>query len=194
MSVQSQSLEVDVIVIGGGIAGLWLLARLRQQGYQAVLLESRALGAGQTRYAQGIIHGGTKYALTGKLTASSEAVSRMPAIWRDCLRGQGEVDLAGAQIISDHQYMWSTGSIASRMAGFFASQVMQSRTKSVDKSNWPGVFRNKAFKGQVYRLDEPVLDTLSVIRALAEPHREATVHIDSASLEFVDDDLSLIHI
>ena len=65
--------RVDVIVFGGGIAGLWTLARLQQAGYKAVLLESQALGAGQTRYAQGIIHGGTKYALTGKLTASSEA-------------------------------------------------------------------------------------------------------------------------
>ena len=89
------------MVIGGGIAGLWTLARLRQQGYNAVLLESEALGAGQTRFAQGIIHGGTKYALTGKLTASSEAVSEMPSIWRACLEGKGEIDLQQAELISD---------------------------------------------------------------------------------------------
>lgn len=129
MSEQGQVLDVDVSVIGGGIAGLWLLARLRQQGYQAVLLESRALGAGQTRYAQGIIHGGTKYALRGKLTDSSRAVARMPQIWRDCLHGAGEVDLGQAQVLSQHQYLWSSASLTSRLAGFFASRVMQSRTR-----------------------------------------------------------------
>ena len=56
---------VDVLIIGGGIAGLWTLACLQKAGYKAVLLESQSLGHGQTRYAQGIIHGGTKYALSG---------------------------------------------------------------------------------------------------------------------------------
>lgn len=184
MNENNQPLSVDVVIIGGGIAGLWLLARLRQQGYQTILLESRALGAGQTRYAQGIIHGGTKYALTGKLTASSEAVSRMPAIWRDCLQGVGEVDLGETEILSRHQFMWSTGSIASRMAGFFASHVMQSRTKTLSKPEWPTVFQHRNFKGRVYRLDEPVLDTLSVIRALANPHLAAIAHIQPSSLAF----------
>ena len=73
-------LDVDAVIVGGGIAGLWTLARLRAEGFNAVLLEDEALGAGQTRYAQGIIHGGTKYALTGKLTASSEAVSNLSLI------------------------------------------------------------------------------------------------------------------
>ena len=81
---QVTEISVDVLLIGGGIAGLWTLARLQQAGYKSVLLESQKLGAGQTRYAQGIIHGGTKYALTGKLTASSEAVADMPARWRAC--------------------------------------------------------------------------------------------------------------
>ena len=54
------NLQVDIAIFGGGVAGLWLLNRLRKAGYQAILLEADRLGAGQTRYAQGIIHGGTK--------------------------------------------------------------------------------------------------------------------------------------
>lgn len=175
MAVAKQ-LHVDIAIIGGGVAGLWLLARLRQVGYQAILLESEALGAGQTRFAQGIIHGGTKYALTGKLTASSEAIASMPQVWRDCQQGQGEVDLTAARLLSEHQYLWSTASLTSRMAGFFASQVMRSRTQAIEKSQRPAAFRNPAFHGQVYRLDEPVFDTLSVIRALAGPHQAAIMH------------------
>ena len=141
------------------------------KGYQAVLLESDALGSGQTRYAQGIIHGGTKYALTGKLTGSSEAIAAMPPIWRACLAGEGEINLRQTRLLSPHQYLWSTESVGSRLAGFFASRLMRSRTQTVEGEARPEVLRDPAFKGQVYRLDEPVLDTASLIQTLAAPVR-----------------------
>lgn len=172
----------DVVIFGGGVAGLWTLARLRQLGYQAILLEAARLGEGQTRYAQGIIHGGTKYALTGKLTASAEAVGRMPGIWRACLQGQGEIDLHSVQVLSHHQYLWSTTNLTSRLSGFFASHVMKSRTRALDRRDRPQVFQHRDFRGQVYQLDEVVLDTASVVRALAEPQRECIFHINPASL------------
>lgn len=162
--------STDVVICGGGIAGLWLLARLRQQGYQALLIESAALGAGQTRYAQGIIHGGTKYALTGAVSGSSEAIAAMPPLWRACLDGDGEIDLRAARLMSDHQYLWSTASITSRMAGFFASKMMRSRIAPLDSKDYPAVFRHRDFRGQVYRLEEPVLDTAALVHALALPH------------------------
>lgn len=170
MSATPQTIAVDVAIFGGGVAGLWLLGRLRNAGYHAVLLEADRLGAGQTRYAQGIIHGGTKYALTGKLTGSSEAIIEMPSRWRACLEGRGELDLSAVKLMSDHQYMWSTTSLTSRMAGFFASKLMRSRTRALEGVERPELFRDPQFKGQVYRLDEPVLDTASLIKALAEPY------------------------
>lgn len=185
-----RTVAVDVVIFGGGIAGLWLLARLRQANFNAILVEATALGAGQTRYAQGIIHGGTKYALTGKLTASSEAVSRMPAVWRECLQGTGELDLRQVKILSPHQYLWSTTSLTSRMAGFFASHVMRSRTHSLVKTERPRIFQDAAFRGHVYRLDEPVLDTASVIATLAQPHLDAIVHAEMASIIIQSDDTS----
>ena len=175
-------IDVDVVVIGGGIAGLWTLRRLRDEGYNAVLLESEALGAGQTRYAQGIIHGGTKYALTGKLTASSEAVAGMPAIWRACHQGRGEVDLRQAKMISDAHYLWSTSNLASRITGFFASQVMRERTVALSTQQRPSLFRHRAFKGAIYRLDEPVFDTISVLQALAVPVMPAILAINKHAL------------
>ncbi len=172
--------SVDVVIFGGGVAGLWLLNRLRNAGYQAVLLEGDRLGSGQTRYAQGIIHGGTKYALTGKLTGSSEAIAEMPALWRACLKGEGEIDLRAVRLLSTHQFMWSTESLTSRMAGFFASKLMRSRTRSVEGSERPEVLRNPAFRGQVYRLEEPVLDTASLVQALGEPHYDAIFRLPSS--------------
>lgn len=171
-------IETDVVIFGGGVAGLWLLNRLRQSGYRAVLIENDKLGAGQTRYAQGIIHGGTKYALTGALTASAAAVGAMPQLWNDCLAGRGPVDLREVRLLSESQYLWSTASLSSRMAGFFASKVMQSRTRALDASERPPIFTDPQFRGQVYRLNEPVLDTASLVRALAEPHRDVILHAD----------------
>jgi glycerol-3-phosphate dehydrogenase len=45
---------------------------LRERGYGALLIESERLGAGQTICAQGIIHGGAKYACTGRVSRSAE--------------------------------------------------------------------------------------------------------------------------
>ncbi len=64
-------LQQDIVILGGGIAGLWLLHRLRAAGYAAVLLEKSTLGDGQTIVSQGMIHGGMKYALAGALTGAS---------------------------------------------------------------------------------------------------------------------------
>lgn len=173
----TKQLKVDVVIFGGGVAGLWLLARLRQAGYQTLLLETDCLGSGQTRYSQGIIHGGTKYALTGKLTASTESIFSMPQIWRDCLDGKGEVDLSSVTILSTHQYMWSTPGLLSRLSGFFASRVMRGKMLTVKKNDRPIAFQNKKFRGKVYQLDEPVLDAGSLIKALATPHLKNIMHI-----------------
>ncbi len=54
----AQALSTDILIVGGGIAGLWLNARLRRAGYATVLVESASLGGGQSVKSQGIIHGG----------------------------------------------------------------------------------------------------------------------------------------
>ena len=112
------AIPVDVAIVGGGGAGLWLLARLREQGYGAVLIESDRLGAGQTICAQGIIHGGAKYSLQGTLNASAQAIAGMPARWRRCLSGAGEVDLREARLLAEHQYLWATRTPTSRLTAF----------------------------------------------------------------------------
>ncbi len=182
MREQHLQCDMDVVIFGAGVAGLWLLARLRQQGYEAALIEPHAIGAGQTRYAQGIIHGGTKYALTGKLSAAAEMVAQMPARWRACLQGEGELDLRAVRLSSDHQYLWSTRSPGSRLAGFFASKLMRSRMQVVEPDAYPQLFRHPDFKGQVYALDEPVLDVASLLRALAEPHSDRILKSEVATI------------
>ena len=47
-AMPSDSLHIDTVIAGGGIAGLWLLNVLRSRGYSAVLLEADRLGGAQT--------------------------------------------------------------------------------------------------------------------------------------------------
>ncbi len=183
-TIDTIPVKVDMVILGGGVSGLWSLNRLRQAGYNAILLESSKLGAGQTRYAQGIIHGGIKYALTGRLNAAAQAVAGMPSRWRACLEGAGEIDLGGVKILSSHQYLWSTQRVSSRLAGFFASKLMRSRTALLKVEDYPDAFKNPKFRGQLYRLDEPVLDSASLIEVLARSHDQHIFHIDRELLQF----------
>lgn len=164
----SQSLSTDVLIVGGGIAGLWLNARLRRQGFATVLVECGSLGGGQSLKSQGIIHGGAKYALHGALTGASEAIADMPRRWREALSGAGELDLSGVRILSDAHYLWSPGTLAGNLTSFFASKAVRGRVDQVKGEQLPPALQHPKFKGKVYRLAELVLDVPSLIARLAE--------------------------
>ena len=84
-----EPLRYDMVIIGGGIAGLWTLAQSRSRGLNAILFEKGALGQGQTISSQGIIHGGSKYALAGSISRATSMISDMPDIWRNALNSNG---------------------------------------------------------------------------------------------------------
>ncbi len=168
-SQEITTINLDIGVIGGGIAGLWLANRLTTLGYQTALFEKTALGSDQTVASQGMIHGGIKYTLAGSLTGASESVADMPNYWKQCLAGNGDVDLTSAKILSDHFYFWSSNSASSKMSTFFASKAVHGRVDKVTAENYPSVFQDPEFSGQVYQLQDIVLDVPSVISALKEP-------------------------
>lgn len=179
------TLTPDIAIIGGGIAGLWLLNRLQSAGYDCVLLESDSLGGAQSIKSQGIIHGGTKYALMGSITPATQAISAMPQIWRDCLNGHGEVDLSGARVLSNHHYLWSAQTLAGKLATFFASKALAGKVNKSGASKTPPVFQHAQFKGTVYELDELVLDVPSVINSLSKPHHARLIKIEKDQMQFV---------
>jgi glycine/D-amino acid oxidase-like deaminating enzyme len=179
-------LETDAIIFGGGVAGLWLLNRLHRAGYSAHLLEANGLGGVQTLASQGIIHGGTKYALSGRLSGAARAIGAMPGIWRQCLEGNGEIDLSGARVLSTNQCLWSTGGLASDMAGFFANHAMRSRVTELDEGEYPEALSHPSFTGHVYRLDEPVLDTGSLVRELSAPCMGRCLRYEPGSMRLLE--------
>ena len=160
-------ISTDVLIVGAGVAGLWLNARLRKQGFSTIVVERESLGGGQSVKSQGIIHGGAKYALHGALTGASEAIADMPRRWREALAGDGELDLTGVHILSQAHYLWSPGTLAGNLTSFFASKAVRGRVDQVKGDQLPPALQDPRFKGKVYRLAELVVDVPSLIERLA---------------------------
>ncbi len=168
----------DVVIVGGGIAGLWLANRLSTCGYSVVLLQSGHLGDGQTLASQGMIHGGLKYALSGALSAASEAIAGMPGRWAACLDGRGDVDLSGLEPLSNAYYLFAGDSALGRLTSFFASRALRGRIERLQRSDFPGAFQDPGFAGVVYRLNDFVLDTGELMAALQRPIQDRCYRLD----------------
>jgi glycerol-3-phosphate dehydrogenase len=179
------SLTTDVVIIGAGIAGLWLHHRLNDLGYHALLLEKEAIGQGQTLSSQGIIHGGSKYALNGILTKASQVISQMPDRWKACLAGSGEIDLSEVPLLAEHQLLWSNANLSSKLTAFFASKALRSRMSALKKADCPAPFNSDNFSGAVYELDEPVLDVPALIQTLSSKWRDRIIQVpDDATYQW----------
>ena len=161
------SISSDIIIIGAGIAGLWLHHRLNDLGYHAILIERQGIGGGQTLSSQGIIHGGAKYTLNGILSNAASAIADMPKRWLDCLEGNGEIDLSHTKLLSQHQLMWSTQSLSSKLTSFLSSKALNGKIQPLKKEQYPNFFQQKEFKGNLYQLNEPVLDVPSLVKNLS---------------------------
>jgi glycerol-3-phosphate dehydrogenase len=177
----TEAVKTDVLIVGGGIAGLWLCNLLQARGYQCLLLETGDLGGEQTLLSQGIIHGGLKYALGGTLSNESEAIAAMPDRWRQCLDGNGDIDLRGTRVLSDTQHLWSAGSVASRVTTFFASKMLRGRISKLPFEEFPSALRDRQFRGNVYRLADLVVDTPSLLDTLRAPVADRLIRFDPAT-------------
>lgn len=164
--------STDIVIFGGGVAGLWLLNRLRKAGYHAILFEKDQLGSGQTLASQGIIHGGLKYALNGVLGGAANTIASMPQRWRQCLAGTDAVDLRGTQILSDQYYMWSNSGVRSRLKTFLGSKSLRGRVEALDSSEYPKFFQQATVKGSLYKLPDFVVATESLLSILKRGHED----------------------
>lgn len=172
-----RTLAVDVVVFGGGVAGLWLLDELVRRGYRSVLLESQALGSGQSIASQGIIHGGVKYTLTGLLTASAEAIREMPRIWRACHAGEIEPRLTGTRLRGAYCYLWRTDDLRSRFGMLGARAGLRVAPVRLERAAWPNVLQD--CPGSVYRLDEQVFDIGSLVADFAQRNAACLLSYDA---------------
>lgn len=171
------AVRLDVVVFGGGAAGLWLLDELRRRGYSAVLLEGDRLGRGQTVSSQGILHSGLKYSLQGLLTSAAREAREMPALWRRCLAGECEPDLSATRVLSDGFYLWGTDSAASKIGLLGARMGLRVTPEAVGADETPPALRGCG--GQVYRVPEQVIAPRGFLEGLARRNPDRILKIDT---------------
>jgi glycerol-3-phosphate dehydrogenase len=187
--VTADRLDVDAVIFGGGVAGLWLLDHLRERGYAVVLLEAFALGAGQTVAAQGIIHGGLKYTLDGVFSASAGSIAEMPLVWRDALDGKRRPDLRNTRVRAQWCHLWRTDALMSRLGMLGARAGLKVKPTKLGKDDWPAALRD--CPGDVFRLDEQVIDPVSLVTDLAAQHRDRILAYDIERTQLSPDEIVL---
>ncbi|MEM9082294.1 MAG: FAD-dependent oxidoreductase [Planctomycetota bacterium] len=174
-------IKVDVLIVGGGVAGLWTLAELRARGVNAILVENTALGSGQTIWSQGILHSGLKYALDGISNTASAGIGDSPARWRRCLAGESKPDLGAVSVRSDRHYLWRNDSIVSRLGMVGARLAMRTPPAPVPFDQRPPALRD--VKGEVLSVDEQVIDPVSLLRSLASLHQDRIGHAQVVGID-----------
>ena len=180
---ESDPIQLDVVIFGGGGAGLWLLDELVRRDYSVLLLEAHALGAGQTVASQGIIHGGLKYTLSGLLTPSASAIRDMPGVWRACLAGEREPHLTNTRLRAACCHLWQTTSLKSRLGMVGARAGLRVSPQTLNDDERPDALQT--CPGVVARLDEQVIDPVSFVSDLAWRHRRHVLQVDvDNGLEF----------
>ncbi len=159
-------MRCGVLVVGGGVCGLWTLFELLERGHDAWLVEAAGLGAGQTLASQGILHAGVKYRLPGNTADSSHAVAQVQPVWERALAGEGGPDLSGVRTLSPVAHLWSLPTMGARMAAEVASRVMRSGTKRLGAGERPGVLADAPSGVSVFESPERVVDPAGVVERL----------------------------
>lgn len=175
-------MDVDVLIFGGGVAGLWVLDELHRAGKSVLLVETRALGTGQTIASQGIIHGGIKYTLAGLLSESARSIREMPGLWRECLRGAGGPDLSRVRVLSEVCHLWRTDSLSSRAGLVGAAGGLRSEVSRLAAADRPPPLAH--CPGDVFAVREQVIDVTSLLSELARPHQARLLKIDESGVDF----------
>jgi glycine/D-amino acid oxidase-like deaminating enzyme len=164
----------DIVIFGGGVAGLWLLDSLRREGHRALLLECHPIGSGQTGHAQGILHSGIKYLFQQGSSQTPEGFGSVTEVWRNALLGRCEPDLRQVSIRSQQCYLWRTDSVSSILSMKLAVHALKTRPELIAPDERPVALRN--CPGQVWRLDEQVINPTSLLSVLSERNRGHVWH------------------
>lgn len=156
------AIDVDVAIVGTGVAGLWLANLLSGKGLAVAVCEAEAIGGVQTIAAQGIVHGGLKYALGGRAGAAVAGLRTMPARWRAALAGRGEVDLQGVPVHAERLQLW---------ASFIAAPRALAAGKLVGAGGRSARAAPPYGRGRLLRLNDFVIDVPGLVQHLATPIR-----------------------
>ena len=160
------NIQIDCLIFGGGVAGLFTLNKCTELGYHALLLESNSLGHGQTIDSQGIIHGGIKYEITQGGHESAVAIREMPMLWRRALAGESSLNLSDVQLRADNCYIWKTKSFTSRLGFLGAKMALRVKPVVLDDEERPEWLSSNGITAA--RLAEQVIEPRSLLEVFSK--------------------------
>ncbi len=163
----TNTMTCDVLSVGGGVAGLFALDSLRSRGVDALLVESIALGSGQTTASQGILHAGVKYSLAGIVGEDADEVARAAAGWIDRL-AEPDGDLARVRKLTKTCHIWRSSGVRAMLGMTAATLALQTRPHRLETNDRPQLLAH--VDGDVMSLHETVIDPQSLCELLAGRH------------------------
>lgn len=76
------STDFDLIVVGGGIYGVWATLDAAQRGLKVALLEQNDFGSGASANSQRVVHGGLRYLQHGDIKRMRESIRERSTLLR----------------------------------------------------------------------------------------------------------------
>ncbi|MFJ9691266.1 glycerol-3-phosphate dehydrogenase/oxidase [Kitasatospora sp. NPDC101183] len=169
--------RIDLLVIGGGVTGAGVALDAASRGLRTVLVESRDLAFGTSRWSSKLVHGGLRYLATGRLAVAREsAVERGVLMTRTAphlTRAMPQLvpllpDLVGAGQAALIRAGFHAGDVLRRTAGTPAAVLPRVRRIDADRTRRlvPGV-RTEGLRGALVAHDGQLVDDARLVVALA---------------------------
>lgn len=160
-----------MVIVGGGVAGLWLRAAAWRAGRLPVLVSRGPLGAGQTVLSQGILHSGVKYAFSSAAAQASRELRAAGQAWAAALGdgpgGADIPDLRRVRVLARIMHLWTTESFLSQFTASVAASVMKSGVRRLERGEHPSAFAGAPRGVSVWEVSERSVDAASLIGELA---------------------------
>lgn len=162
-----QSLDWDLIIVGGGITGAGVLREAVRRGYRALLLEQQDFSWGTSSRSSKMVHGGLRYLAAGDLGLTKDSLQERERLLKEA---PGLVDRIA------FYFALGKGNFPGRFAMSiiltiydFLARIRDHRycnNKALEQ-HFPGV-ETKNLKGACYYTDAMVDDSRLVLRVLQE--------------------------
>lgn len=153
-----ETVQYDVAVFGGGVAGLWIAHQLTHHGYSVAVLEKNALGAGQTIASQGILHGGAKYLRDAQGLQGARSLGHLPERWVAHIEKAELPALDGVKLLAPYQHFIFNGWLCRVAVGGVIQYKLTKAVSPVPKKLWPSGLQDVSSCVSLLRLHEPIID------------------------------------
>lgn len=164
---RGESLNWDLIIVGGGITGAGVLREASRRGYRALLLEQQDFAWGTSSRSSKMVHGGLRYLASGDLRLTRHSLTERERMLHEA---PGLVERMG------YYFVLRKGRFPGRWAMSLVLKIYDHIAgikdhRFVDKNDlqkeFPGLL-NKNLKGACFYTDAVTDDARLVIRVLQE--------------------------